>query len=110
PASGTDNVNAGVWFWDAGSNSTGILLHDCPIEGYTSCDLTTRPVGNWQSINVEWSPNSSAVVITAQLTTEGRQGMFIINMNFTTRRPEAPPFVRWDNAQWLDNAQLLVSG
>lgn len=110
PASGTDNVNAGVWFWDAGSNSTGTLLHDCPFEGYTSCDLTSRPVGNWQSIDVEWSPNSAAVVITANLTTEGRQGIFISNMNFATRRPEAPPFVRWDNAQWLNNAQLLVSG
>lgn len=110
PASGTDNINAGVWFWDAGSNTSGTLLHDCPFEGYNSCNLTSRPVGNWQSIDVEWSPNSSAVVITARLTTEGRQGIFISNMNFETRRPEAPPFVRWDNAQWINNAQLLVSG
>ncbi|GAB5493608.1 MAG: hypothetical protein Phog2KO_38230 [Phototrophicaceae bacterium] len=110
PPEGMDNVNAGVWFWDAPSNTSGTLLHDCPFDGYNSCDLSSRPVNNWQSINVEWSPNSSAVVITARLTTEGRQAIFISNMNFATRRPEAPPFLRWDNAQWLDNTQLLVSG
>src|SRR5690606_22601407 len=34
----------------------------------------------------------------------------ISGMNFDTRRPEAPPFIRWDNAQWLNNFELLVSG
>ncbi|MGB7339074.1 MAG: SH3 domain-containing protein [Phototrophicaceae bacterium] len=110
PAGGTDNINAGVWFWDAGSNSTGVFLHDCPQDGYTSCNSTNRPVNNWQSIDVEWSPNSSRVVITAVLPQEGRQAIFISEMNFVTRRPEAPPFLRWDNAQWLNNAELLVSG
>ncbi len=110
PAGGTDNINAGVWFWDAGSNSTGVFLHDCPQDGYTSCNSTNRPVNNWQSIDVEWSPNSSRVVITAVLPQEGRQAIFISEMNFVTRRPEAPPFLRWNNAQWLNNTELLVSG
>ncbi|MEO1165630.1 MAG: hypothetical protein AAFV98_17725 [Chloroflexota bacterium] len=110
PASGTDNVNAGVWFWDQGSNSTGVLLHDCPFEGYTSCGLTNRPISNWQSIDVEWSPNSNRVVITAFSISEGRQVIFVSEMNFVTRRPEAPPLLRWDNAQWLNNSELLVSG
>lgn len=110
PASGTDNTDAGVWFWDAASNQAFVLLHDCPLDGYISCNLTSRPVNNWQSISVEWSPNSQMVVITAALTTEGRQGIFVANMNFASSRPEAPPLVRWDNAQWLNNAELLVSG
>ncbi len=110
PAGGTDNINAGVWFWDAASNTTGTLIHDCPNDGYTSCSLTNRPVGNWQSQSVEWSPNSANVVITAFLTGEGRQGIFVSGMNFVTRRPEAPLFLRWDNAQWINNFELLVSG
>ncbi|MGJ3237151.1 MAG: SH3 domain-containing protein [Anaerolineae bacterium] len=110
PAPGTDNVNAGVWFWDANSNSSGTLLHDCPDNGYNSCSLTSRPFGNWQSISVEWSPDSNRVIITAFLPAEGRQAVFISEMNFVTRRPEAPPALRWDNAQWLNNNEILLSG
>jgi hypothetical protein len=110
PPAGTDNQNAGVWFWDAASNTTGVLLHDCPIDGFTSCDLTNRPVNHWQSLAVEWSQDSNSVVITVFLPDEGRQAIFISGMNFSTRRPEAPRFERWDNAQWLNSGQLLVSG
>lgn len=110
PASGTDNINAGVWFWEQSSNNTGVLLHDCPLEGYTSCQLTNRPISNWESRDIEWSPNSNRVVITAFSISEGRQVIFISEMNFVSRRPEAPPLLRWDNAQWLNNNDLLVSG
>jgi hypothetical protein len=110
PPAGTDNQNAGVWFWDAGSNSTGVLLHDCPTDGFTSCDLTNRPVNHWQSLSVEWSPTSASAVITVFLPDEGRQAIFISDMNFSSRRPEAPRFERWDNAQWISGSQLLVSG
>jgi len=110
PAPGTDNADAGVWFWDSASNQAFVLLHDCPFEGYASCGLTSRPVNNWQSISVEWAPNSASVIITVNLTTEGRQGIFIADMNFASSRPVAPPFIRWDNAQWINGAQLLVSG
>jgi hypothetical protein len=110
PPSGTDNQNAGVWFWDAASGSTGVLLHDCPIDGFTSCDLTNRPVNHWESRSVEWSPTSNSVVITVNLPDEGRQAIFISDMNFSSRRPEAPRLERWDNAQWISGNQLLVSG
>lgn len=110
PAGGTDNTDAGVWFWDAASGQAFVLLHDCPFEGFNSCDLTSKPLNNWRSISAEWSPNSQRILITANLTTEGRQGIFVADMNFASSRPEAPSFLRWDNGQWLNNGQLLVSG
>lgn len=110
PAAGTDNVNAGVWFWDAGSNNSYVLLHDCPHDGYNSCALTNHPTSHWQSMDVEWSPNSNNVIITAWLPDEGRQAIFIAPMNFASSRPQAPLFERWENGQWLNDSQILVSG
>lgn len=110
PPSGTDNINAGVWFWDAGSNNSYVLIHDCPNDGFNSCELSNHPVSHWQSMNVEWSPNSAQVIITAWLPDEGRQGIFISQMHFDSRRPEAPHFERWENGHWLNNQQILVSG
>jgi hypothetical protein len=110
PPAGTDTINTGVWFWDAGSNNSYVLLHDCPQDGYSSCELSNHPVGHWQSLDTEWSPNSNQVIITAWLPDEGRQGIFISQMNFASRRPEAPLFERWENGQWLNDARILVSG
>ncbi|MEL6307470.1 MAG: SH3 domain-containing protein [Chloroflexota bacterium] len=105
-----DFQNAGVWFWDSGGG-TGVLLSDCAQPFHSSCQSTSNPpAGTWQSTQIEWSPDSSRVLITAVLNQGERQGIFVATLNYDSSRPTAPPMLLWDNGQWLDNNTLLVSG
>ena len=112
PPPGTDNQNAGVWYWDANTNLAYPLIRDCPQEGYTSCaNVSNRLAAHWQSRDVEWSPDSTRAMVTLWLPDEGRQAITIINAipdeNLANTTQD---FLRFDNAQWLDNERILVSG
>lgn len=109
---GQDYQNAGVWYWDAATNAAYPLLHDCPADFYSSCQSNLgRPANHWRSLTVEWSPDSTRALITVQLPDEGRQAIFIANaLPDENAAQNPPPFYRFDNGQWLDNARILVSG
>jgi hypothetical protein len=109
---GQDYQNAGVWYWDAATNTAFPMLHDCPAEFYSSCQSNlNRPAQHWRSLTVEWSPDSTRAIITVQLPAEGRQAIFIANaIPNENIAQNPPPFYRFDNGQWLDNARILVSG
>ena len=109
---GQDYQNAGVWYWDANTGAAYPLLHDCPADFYSSClSNLSRPANHWRSLDVEWSPDSTRALITVQLPDEGRQAIFVANaIPNENIAQNPPPMYRFDNAQWLDNARLLVSG
>lgn len=106
-----DFQNAGVWFWDGASNSTGVLLYDCAQPFHSSCESNDNPpAGTWASTAIEWSPNSNLLLITATLNGGERGGIFVSTMNFDSSRANSPSVILWDNGQWLDGNTLLVSG
>ena len=119
PPRGTDNANAGVWFWqpivDATHGATFPIIRDCVAPGYKSCDLVAR-VGPWfwKTIGVEWSPSrgSNSVLLTLFLPDESRNALAIVQ---AVRDPNyannAPQFHRYDYGHWhLDGSGITVSG
>jgi len=113
PPGGTDNINAGVWYWEQNAGRAFPVLRDCPNDGFNSCQLVSgRPANHWQSIRTSWSPDSTRVLITMRLPDEGRQAVVVVNAlpNEAIASTAPPNFLRYDSAQWLDNQHLLVSG
>lgn len=106
-----DRINGGVWFWSTDAGRSFTLMRDCPTDGYNACSLTlNRHTAHWRSLDVEWSPDSSRALITVLLPDENRQAFAIVEPQYNEAERELPPFYRFDNAQWLDNNRLLISG
>lgn len=111
PPPGTDNINAGVYYWDPIAGRAFPVIRDCPNNGFASCSLVLNRTTNWESIDIEWEPIGSQLMVTAFLPTESRQGLIIELAEPNEGSAEQmPQILRYDNGQWLDSQRLLVSG
>lgn len=111
PPSGTDNQNAGIWWYSPGVGDAYAALWDCPIDGYTSCLNTTGTnAGHWQSLRMEFAPNGNQLLVTVRLPDENRQAFAVVDATTRANAQISPLFVRHDTAYWLNNNELLVSG
>jgi hypothetical protein len=116
PPENTDNISAGVWFWQPeqtlSSDPSYALLHDCPAGNWLSCGLVGgRPANYWRSLKISWSPDSTRVLVTLDLPEEGRQAIAVLNaVRDAQYANSAPPIARYDSATWLPDGRLLVSG
>ncbi|WP_228845464.1 SH3 domain-containing protein [Phototrophicus methaneseepsis] len=115
PPPGTDNQNAGVWFWQPQMTDFGqsfAVLHDCPENGYTSCDLADQhPVEHWQSETVYWSPDSNRMLINVFIRSEGRGGIAVVDASMDPDYAKSAAGIwRYDSGIWLDDDNILVSG
>jgi hypothetical protein len=115
PAPGTDNVNAGVWYWqpaiENSNDPTYAVSRDC-LGGYSSCTLMgEHSASQWRTIDVSWSPNSNFILVTTFLPDEGRQGIAVMP---AVRDPNAggraPGIWRYDYGTWTLDGRILVSG
>ena len=119
PPRGTDNGNAGVWFWqpivDPTHGATYQIIRDCVTDGYSPCNYVNR-VGpwHWKTIGVEWSPSrgSNSVLLTLFLPDEGRNALAIVQaLRDPNYANNAPQFHRYDYGHWhLDGSGITVSG
>lgn len=116
PPAGTDDINAGVWFWqpaiENSNDPTYRVAGDCRGGGNASCQIMdSHSAGAWYASYLEWSPDSTRLLMTYILPQEGRQGVAVRyavrDANYSNR---APAIFRYDWATWLDNERLLVSG
>lgn len=114
PPAGTDNINAGVYYWEPNGTNQGFpVLRDCPNESYISClSILSRPANHWQSVGMEWSPNSARLLINVVLPDEGNRRAVVISVPQPNERAgeNPPPIHRYTSATWIDDATLLVSG
>lgn len=116
PPPGTDNVNAGVWFWQpeiASQNDPAYtILRDCAYGGQLSCNLVAgRPSQHWRSRQIAWAPDNFRVLVTLDLPAEGRGGLAVVNaLRDAQYANNAPPILRYDSGTWLPNGRILVSG
>ncbi len=102
----------GVWYYSPASGGNQIL-RDCPPQA--GCDTTAnrgqegRPA-QYQSLNVHWSPDSTALLIELYLPEEGRRAFGISN-GLATDPSIMPPVIRYDYANWSgDGQRVVVSG
>ena len=111
PPGGTDTGNAGTWYWSQAAGRAFPVMRDCPAPGFASCNIiANRPAANWQSRNVEWSPDSTRALITVWLSEENRQAVTVTTPRPTENVTTAPDFLRFENAHWYDDERLIVSG
>lgn len=116
PPPDTDNIAAGVWFWQPeqslSTDPSYALLHDCPAQGWLSCGLVSgRPANHWRSLKVAWSPDSNRLLVTLDLPEEGRGAIAVVDaVRDAQYANNAPPIARYDSGNWLRDGRLLVSG
>lgn len=111
PPSGTDNQNAGVWWYIPGVGDAYATLWDCPIDGFTSCLNTSGTnASNWESRRIDFAPDSERILVTVRLNNEERQAFAIVDATTSANSTTSPLFVRHDTAYWLNNNEVLVSG
>lgn len=116
---GQDNVNAGVWFWQpvnaSPTDPTYPVIRDCVREGYISCQLVNPSNASfWKTIDVAWSPlpGSNSILLTLQLTEEGRNALAIVQaVRDANYARQAPEFFRYEYGHWNTNGNgIIVSG
>lgn len=116
PPPGTDNVNAGVWFWQPGgdlpTDPTYALLRDCPYDGHRACEIVSgRPASHWRSLKMEWSPDSRQLLVTLDLPDEGRRGIAVVDaVRSAEYANTAPTIWRYDSGYWTADGRIVVSG
>ncbi len=119
PPPGTDNANAGVWFWQPDTNletdPTYAIIRDCVASGYKTCDMVNpSSAWHWKTIGVEWSPirGDNTILLTLHLPDEGRNALAIAEAKRDPKYANnAPPFVRYDYGTWNSDGQsITVSG
>lgn len=109
-----EHANDGVWFFQPGVMPPNQLIVDCPRPDHPGCTITGSPTGPdlWQSLALEWSPDSSALLVQTALPSEGRLALTIIRTSFSEDvRDIHPPVIRYDYGSWSnDSRRILVSG
>lgn len=120
PPAGTDTANAGLWFWQPGSDlatdPTYAIMYDCPADGFNSCDRVRRagPVWHWKTRAVAWSPiaGDNTLLLTVELPDERRNALALAQAERNPAIAERQPhFVRYDYGHWnLNGRGIIVSG
>ncbi len=112
--SSSEVANDGVWFFQPGSFPPIQLLVDCPKQDHPGCQIVQNPQGPdlWQSLALEWSPQSNALLVQTYLPSENRLGLTVVETSFNPAvRDVRPPVVRYDYGSWSNDGQrILVSG
>lgn len=96
----------GVWFWSPDGGGAQVV-RDCPPENGCMTVLD-HPVDQWESLSVQWSPDSSVMLVRLNLPTEGRQALILVPR--TQNVEQVPPLLRYDYGSWASNGQIVVSG
>jgi hypothetical protein len=104
------NNKDGVWFWEPLSGFSAQLLRECPpLEGCNTT-LDKRGLREWEARDIEWSPDSQALLIRIDIPPENRGG-YVVAERFATSPQVVPPVFRFDDARWsTDSQRIIVSG
>jgi Bacterial SH3 domain len=104
----------GIWFFQPGAFDPIQLLVDCHQPGHPGCLIVTSPNGPelWESLSLDWSPRSDAILVRTQLPTENRVGLTIVPISRDVHiRDARPPVMRYEYGSWENNGnRILVSG
>lgn len=104
----------GVWFFQPGAFDPLQLLVDCHHPGHPGCLIVTSPAGPdlWESLSLDWSPRSDAILVRTQLPSENRIGLSVVPISRDVRvRDARPPVMRYEYGSWENNGnRILVSG
>lgn len=111
---GDKEPNDGVWFFAPGSWPPLQLLVDCHKPDHPGCGIVRSPSGPdlWESLGLEWSPTSDALLVSTFLPSANRNGLTILPVTRNERvRDERPPVLRYEYGSWENNgSRILVSG
>lgn len=104
----------GVWFFGPGQLDPIQLLVDCPGPGHPGCGIVLNPFGpdTWESLVLEWSPNSDALLVRTWIPTQSRAGLMVLPVTRDERARETrPPVFEHEYGTWAnDGSRILVSG
>jgi len=110
---GNDSANDGVWYYAPGRFRPIQLLVDCGFEGDLACYIGLNRRFRSESVSIDWSPGSDALLVRARLVeSDGRGALFVLprteDRNFYNT---VPPALGYDFASWSpDGSRIIVSG
>ncbi|MGB1287261.1 MAG: hypothetical protein ACPG7F_12050, partial [Aggregatilineales bacterium] len=116
PPPGTDNGNAGVWWWqparEIATDPSYALFRDCPAPGTPACELVSgQNAGRWTSRKIEWANDSIWILVTVSLPDEGRFGLAVVPaLRDADFAKVAAPIARYDSGWWMPDGRIMVSG
>jgi hypothetical protein len=107
-------LSDGVWFFQPGAFDPVQLLVECPERNFVGCTNVSNPFDPelWESLQIVWSPNSDAILVSVSIPSEGRNGLIVLPATQDrTFRETRPPVLRYEFGSWERSGnRILVSG
>lgn len=106
-ATNNDSTNDGIWIVEAGGGARQILRECPPVVPVCTVNRGNGPFV-YDSIDMAWSYQSDAMLVTLRLPEEGRQAYAIVTAD------QDPTFLpatyRYDSAHWTFDGRIVVAG
>ncbi len=100
----------GVWIWTP-PQSYQQVIHDCPPLPGCGAVTDTSGLGQWQSVALDWSPDSQRLLVTLDLPDQGRRGLIVIDRRAVDERRIPGPVLYFSSGSWSEDGQrIVVSG
>lgn len=110
---GNSTVSDGVWWYQPGVRPPLQLLVDCSTENPAACQVGDNRQFQHQSVELEWSPNSDAILVRARVQDGSNNSVLFVLPR--TEDPNyynvVPPALDYEYGSWSrDGSRLIVSG
>lgn len=107
---GDKNLDDGVWMYSPAYDLSQQLLRECWHPAICENVYDYEGLGEWEAVDLAWSPDSSAVLIMLNLPREGRRAYVVVERR-EANPTVVPPAHRYDYATWSpDSQRVIVSG
>lgn len=106
-------VSDGVWWYQPGARPPLQLLVDCSDENPTACNVGANRQFRHESIEIEWAPDSSAILVRARVQDGTGNGVLFVlprteDANYYNTVPNA---LGYEYGSWSrDGSRIIVSG
>jgi hypothetical protein len=107
---GDKNLDDGVWMYAPDYGLTQQVLRECWHPAICENVYDYEGLGEWEAVDLAWSPDSRALLIMLDLPREGRRAYVVVERRGADPTV-VPPAHRYDYASWSpDSQRIIVSG